>query len=252
MTYLFDGSYEGYLCTVFEAFERKEFHVVPTVEERLVPNIFDEPRRIHTDKTKAQRILQGLDKQLGKKNASLLYYNFLSDHPHFWHLGFRLIVRLFKTGFLNILDFSDPDILLLHQQVKKVNRERHRMKAFIRFVKSADKLYTALIEPDFNILPLILTFFKNRYADQDWLIYDVKRNYGYHFHHQDLQEVSLSEHQEIPDMYALELSLDPNELAFQQLWKTYFNSTTIKERKNSKLHLRHVPKRYWKYLPEKL
>ena len=35
------------------------------------------------------------------------------------------------------------------------------------------------------------------------------------------------------------------------MWKDYFDSTNIKERKNMKLHIRHVPKRYWKYLSEK-
>ncbi|MGB1209996.1 MAG: DUF4130 domain-containing protein, partial [Lacinutrix venerupis] len=42
-----------------------------------------------------------------------------------------------------------------------------------------------------------------------------------------------------------------SELEFQQLWKDYFKSTNIKSRKNMKLHIQHVPKRYWKYLSEK-
>ncbi|WP_370449257.1 DUF4130 domain-containing protein [Aquimarina sp. AD1] len=42
-----------------------------------------------------------------------------------------------------------------------------------------------------------------------------------------------------------------DELEFQQLWKTYFDNVNIKSRKNSKLHIQHLPKRYWKYLIEK-
>ncbi|HCV81945.1 MAG TPA: DNA metabolism protein, partial [Zunongwangia profunda] len=45
--------------------------------------------------------------------------------------------------------------------------------------------------------------------------------------------------------------LHENEISFQKLWKSYFESTNIKSRKNTKLHLQHVPKRYWKYLTEK-
>jgi probable DNA metabolism protein len=41
------------------------------------------------------------------------------------------------------------------------------------------------------------------------------------------------------------------EFQFQELWQNYFESTNITERKNIKLHVRHVPKRYWKYLSEK-
>jgi len=41
------------------------------------------------------------------------------------------------------------------------------------------------------------------------------------------------------------------EFEFQTLWQDYFKSTNIVSRKNMKLHIRHVPKRYWKYLSEK-
>jgi probable DNA metabolism protein len=43
-----------------------------------------------------------------------------------------------------------------------------------------------------------------------------------------------------------------DESAYQYLWKNYFTSVNIVSRKNTKLHLRHIPKRYWKYLTEKI
>ena len=42
-----------------------------------------------------------------------------------------------------------------------------------------------------------------------------------------------------------------DEKLFQELWKGYFKSMTIKERINPKLHRQHMPKRFWKYLTEK-
>ena len=45
---------------------------------------------------------------------------------------------------------------------------------------------------------------------------------------------------------------DSDEAIYQVLWKDYFKSVNIAARKNNKLHLRHVPKRYWKNLTEKL
>ena len=47
------------------------------------------------------------------------------------------------------------------------------------------------------------------------------------------------------------ITLDAQEALYDQLWKDYFKSTNIVERRNIKLHLQHVPKRYWKYLTEK-
>lgn len=49
--------------------------------------------------------------------------------------------------------------------LQEVNREVHRMKTFIRFQRSTDGLFVAMVEPDFNVLSLIRAFFKNRYSD---------------------------------------------------------------------------------------
>lgn len=69
-------------------------------------------------------------------------------------------------------------VLKAAQTVKKVGREKHRMEAFVRFRLTRGGIYFAAIEPDFNVLPLINSHFKSRYADQKWIIYDLKRNFG--------------------------------------------------------------------------
>jgi probable DNA metabolism protein len=48
------------------------------------------------------------------------------------------------------------------------------MEAFVRFKKCQDGLFLSLVQPDFNVLPLIERHFRNRYQDQRWLIYDEK------------------------------------------------------------------------------
>ena len=107
----------------------------------------------------------------------------------------------------------------------------------------------AKIEPDFDVLTLIINHFKNRYQDQKWLIYDEKRQYGIFY---DLNEVTVVT---LPDKKMVSKSKEviwhEEEINYQNLWKEYFDYTNIKERKNTKLHLQHVPKRYWRYLTEK-
>ena len=70
---------------------------------------------------------------------------------------------------------------------KRVDWERIRMLQFVRFQKAADGTYFAAVEPEKNVLPLITGHFKDRFADQFWLIYHIKRAYGYYY---DLWEVS--------------------------------------------------------------
>jgi peptide methionine sulfoxide reductase MsrA len=49
----------------------------------------------------------------------------------------------------------------------------------------------------------------------------------------------------------LHLIYDEKEIMYQQLWQQYFKSANLAFGKNTQLHIRHMPARYWKYLPEK-
>jgi probable DNA metabolism protein len=100
-------------------------------------------------------------------------------------------------------------------------------------------------------LPLIVRHFKSRYADQRWLIYDLQRQYGIYYNLEEVTEVTLSFTEENrPGNIAAE-NLDADETIYQQLWQQYFKSVNIAARKNTRLHIQHMPKRYWKHLVEK-
>ncbi|MEJ7681376.1 MAG: TIGR03915 family putative DNA repair protein [Segetibacter sp.] len=148
-------------------------------------------------------------------------------------------------------DYSNHAVLTVIQTAKKVHREKHRMEAFIRFQLTGDGLFYAVCQPDFNVLPLIENHFKNRYADQRWLIYDSKRNYGIYYDLTKADAVFLTFSDQTDDGKNIELILDEKETLYQQLWQQYFKSVNIQARKNIKLHIQHMPKRYWKHLPEK-
>lgn len=251
MVFLYDGTYGSFLTAIFEAFERRIFEVNIIEKKQYQQQMFDEIFDIIYDEEKSKRVLKGITEKAGPKIVKDVYRCFLSEDPKAINALFRLLIRLFKVGPTLFDNYGDSDVLLFHQTLKKIGRERHRMEAFIRFQNSSDGLFWATIEPDFNVLPLITQFFKNRFNDQPWLIYDVKRDYGMMYNLKTIEEVQLT-----PDATDAALSLTPitdeeDEVKYQNLWKLYFNSTNIKERKNIKLHLRHVPRRYWKYLIEK-
>lgn len=126
------------------------------------------------------------------------------------------------------------------------------MKAFIRFQKWSDGTFFTAVTPDFNVLPLIIQHFKNRYADQKWIIYDSKRHFGIYYDLKNVEKVSFDEidFQYQNNENTPSIGSDELQAKYEMLWKDYFKSTNIKERKNIKLHTQHVPKRYWKYLTE--
>jgi len=259
MYYLFDHTYPGLLCCVFESFERKEFEIITVLEGEFQPDFFSHTRKIVTVPEKAGRVQQALSQKVGRQTALDFFKIFLSEDREAWRALVSIMQHVFRYGPEIWQNYGHPDVLYLVQTLKKVNRERHRMKAFVRFHKSRDGLYVASIEPDFNVLPLISDFFRKRYADQHWLIYDVRRGYGLLYDQHQVTEVHLMEEEHaanrrrtsVGDTRALEIPLDDRDRDFQRLWKQYYSSTNIESRRNLRLHLRHVPKRYWKYLTEK-
>ena len=81
--------------------------------------------------------------------------------------------------------------------------------------------------------------------------------YGLYYDLHEIHEVSLEANQidrniENGASQNFQLELDEQEELYDQLWKDYFNSINIKERQNVKLHVQYLPKRYWRYLNEKI
>ena len=98
---------------------------------------------------------------------------------------------------------------------------------------------------------MIMNHFKNRFADQRWLIYDAKRKYGIYYDLETVRIVEINFQANVNSSKPLMEISDEREEFYQTLWRRYFNSVNIKARTNMKLHIQHMPKRYWKYLTEK-
>ncbi|MHC0446137.1 TIGR03915 family putative DNA repair protein [Flavobacterium sp. 3-218] len=247
---IYDGSFEGWLTAVFEIYEYKLKDVVFAKEESSNSLLFSNIHFITNDSTKANRVLNGLEQRLSTNGFKNIYFAFLSELDKIEEILFRYVEYAFSSPINIEGDLSRSEVLNVKKAAHSTGKESHRMKAFVRFKLTKDDLYYAIVEPDCDVLPLIEQHFKNRYADQRWLIYDSKRRYGIYY---DLENVSTVEMQfeSNSSSFLAEIN-DENEEFFQNLWRNYFSSVNIESRKNTKLHIKHMPKRYWKNLIEKI
>jgi len=254
-TYVFDGSLAGLLSAVFTAYERKSDAVKIVDQGSYQPDLLGGEIRIYSDHRQAARVWQGLSKHIGTEGLGRFYAAFLGEDPKGYQSLFDLSRAIFDRGGDVMGDFGNVHVLFVWQLARKVHREKHRMEAFVRFQQLADGLFFAVVEPDYNVLPLIREHFAERYADQRWLIYDLRREYGLYYDGDRVEEVFLEfdvnagkqHHPSLPENLLAE-----DEPLYQRLWKGYFCHANIPMRKNTKLHIRHIPKRYWRYLTEKL
>jgi len=250
----YDGTFDGFLSCVFYAYEYKLLSAQIATQASTFNNFFDELIHVPSEESKANRVWMGLGKYASTEGKNAVFKAFLSELSTIEDSLFYYIKLVFeqknKSSKL-IKNYSDPHILKIAKIVKKIGREKHRMDAFVRFRLTKDDLYFATISPDFNVLPLNAKHFKNRYADQKWMIYDLRRKYGIYYDLNTISTVTLEIDSRIHSTNRAELFFTESELQFQELWQNYFKSTNIESRKNMKLHVQHVPKRYWKYLSEK-
>ncbi len=248
---LYDASFTGFLTAVFEVFEYKFSEPFITGDEAQPGSLFSSIHKVVSNKEKAGRVQGKLKEKLSASAFKQLYDTWLSELKGIENVLLRYIRYALKTTLAVENDFSHPDVLLVQQTSRKVHREKHRMEAFVRFQLTKDELYYAIIQPDYNVLPLICRHFKDRYADQRWLIYDGLRKYGLHYDGHKVEEVQMEFSVDLDNGKHRAMVYDENEILFQELWKQYFTSINIKARKNMKLHIQHMPKRYWRYLIEK-
>lgn len=249
-TLIYDGSFEGFLSAVFYVYEYK-LTGAKICRYPGTAALFGDTVNIYTEEAKAKRVWDGLAARLSAAGLQSLYSSYLADTLQEEDNMLAYIQHAFASKQNIENDYTNFAVLRVQRVERMVSRERHRMKAFIRFKLTRDNIYYAHIEPDFDVLPLIKGHFERRYADQQWLIYDHKRNYGLFYNLQTVEMVSLNFNEESNHGTNTALLMDEKEELYQTLWQQYFKSVNIASRKNMKLHIQHMPKRYWKLLVEK-
>ena len=260
--YVFDGTMDGLLTAVFDAFLLKEQPEQLLAEGDVLPLFCDHTHHVTTDEEKAQRVWAGLEKKLPCEALRLISVSWLSELRELNTPLFLYICKVFRQGDIS-RNFADADVLAVTNIARRVLHEQLRMKQFIRFQKAKDGTYLGVVSPDHNVLPTIIAHFQDRFNDQPWLIYDAKRHYGYYYGASpnpskgrgDVIRVTFEDESAVPfdlrngKMDAEVLSDDDQLL--QNLWRTYFKAICIKERMNPRKQLQDMPRRYWKYMTEK-
>lgn len=248
---VYDGSFAGLMSAIFDIYERKMNDVELVKEADICQTLFDGIFTAHACTEKYERVWKGVCNKISTQSRNHLFRAFLSEQRGVEAIILGYVRYVFRSATSIEQDYRNPFVLQVNQLSKKVYREKHRMEAFVRFQLTADQLYFSLVDPDFNVLPLICDHFTERYADQRWLIYDTRRKFGIYYDLQQSSEVTLDFLADPTSEKDLAAIYDPSETLYQQLWKQYFQSVNISSRKNMRLHIQHMPRRYWKNLIEK-
>lgn len=249
--FFYDKTFEGLLTAVFDAYNRKVFPDRLLREGEIPPLFADGSFTVCTDSRKSERVWAAVEKKLSRPACNMVTYAWLSETEGSDELIFRFLRKTIDSDVSIETNFGDKDVLELHRIAKKVAYEAQYLKMFVRFQKAADDTFFAPVSPEHNALPIAIEHFTDRFADQKWIIYDVRRHYGFYYDLHRTIEITFDDDSHLLSGKLDEKLMAEDEKMFQELWRSYFNAMTIKERLNLRKQRQDMPKRFWKYLTEK-
>ncbi len=163
-----------------------------------------------------------------------------------FHRLYRLLWRLQREPGLRD-DALDPEMAEARRMAQTVRRERHKMKAFVRFREVDDAagpspappgpLHVAWFDPAHHVVEAVAPFFMRRFAGMRFAILTPERSVHWDGH--TLRLAAGVGRQSAPPADAGEA-----------LWLTYYASIFNPARLKLKAMEKEMPRRYWTLLPE--
>lgn len=116
----------------------------------------------------------------------------------------------------------------------------------VRLCEIENNLWYSSIHPDNNVIEQVGQFLMKRFPKQNMILHDKNRNLVLLYNCQNKNDYEIIQ---VPHNFEIN-SFSKEELQFQKLWKTFFQTIAIQERTNSRLQMQYMPKKYWKDLVE--
>ena len=240
VAYMYDGSFEGFLCCVYDSVYRREMPLSVTREEDA-PMLLDQARFVVTDQARAARVKASIPEKISGRALELTVTVFCSCLDNKELMLLRFLLRGYKEGGNLCYKLGDELVAVLLAAERHLLHETHLLKGFTRFMQAEDAL-VAQITPKNYILPFIAQHFSLRLKTENFVIMD-KTHHTALVHREGRTELLRVERFDLPQP-------GPREKHWQELWKRFYNTIAIEGRENPRCRMSHMPKRYWENMPE--
>lgn len=240
LVYVYDGSFEGLMCCVFESYEQKEIPSVirpPSQQQSL----FDTVKWIETNEQKADRVFNSISLKISSQAQELVKLGFLTCVPHKELLIYRFLRLGFKYGSMVMTMLTDDTVCSLQKAVRHLTSESHKFKGFVRFSVCGEVL-VAVIEPKNFVLPLLSPHFCDRFRNESFMIYDRTHRMAL-IYRSGKTELLFVDDLTLPEV-------DPTEIEYRRLWRGFYKTIAIEGRNNPRCRMTLMPKRYWGQMTE--
>ena len=242
MYYVYDGSFDGFLCCVHAHYYRGPAEGIRSLYSDEQMLLFQE-QWIETDFEISHRVFSGLQRKLGKEICDRIFRTFLSDRSDKDMILLRYIACCLKFGKDMDSYHTHPEVLAIHQISERVGREAHHFLGWLRFSEIQGVLYAAY-EPEGDLTCVIMPHFADRLRNERFIIHDLRRQKAGIYANGYWEERHFTKD--------LRMYKTTGERVTEDAWQAYFDHIAITERENRQLQQKFMPIKIWKNLTEKV
>lgn len=193
-------------------------------------SLFNEYNHIDSETDKAEKVMTAVSQKISPLFYRELSYISMAYEDDVMDVIYHLMMLGFKFGPQALDMYQYRDVMRYREIKKRIESEVCRFKEVLRFHEVSKDVYVAHIEPKSQLIMAMGPIFSDRMPSEHWMIIDdIHKEAVVHpsdsmFYIKQLSETeykSLLETEEANDNYT-------------DLWKLFFDSIAIKERKNTR------------------
>lgn len=247
--YICSDTITGIYSALYDAWkENRHDEAGIELKGRTQQRLFCEYTVVDESREKAFQLEKMVKRYLGHNALWNIYHALLANDDHKGDAVFRAMQEALRIqDSRRIMEhLGNPDVAKVFELSRSVSNEAHMYEEFIRFRELENGVLFSEISPKAQILTCIADHFTDRFPLENWMIYD--KTHKVFLVHQEKKQWGLVWGEE-PDKHAAD-RVSEKEKEYEVLWKGFFDSIAIEERKNPRLQRTHLPLRYREEMPE--
>jgi probable DNA metabolism protein len=243
--FVYDGSFDGFLCAARRAREATDARIVPF--DSRTADLFAGEVHVPTVDAEAREVRRRVIACAGADELQTMMLVHVSAAPGRHRLLLSYLRDTLEAGRSIAADVAQPQVLAVRKIRDRVSLEIARFLGFVRFRRVAGDCFYAPVNPDADIVGLIGPHFAERFPDAALIIHDVIRGVAFWSSHETSGIADLAG---LPLEVRDRLSTDC-EPGAEELWRKYFTAIANPERRNPRLQRKLMPVRYREFMVER-
>ena len=180
------------------------------------------------DPSKAEKVIRSIRRSISETAYMNIYYASLSADENALQAIYDFLRVGFAIGSTVVEQYTNPHVMNLLELRRQVSNEAHHFREFARFQSLENQVYVSHLEPRNDVIMPVGNHFANRMPSEHWMIIDDNRKTAC-VHVKDGENYLryLTD-----DEFSVLQKTESYEDEYTDMWKTFFHSISIEQRKN--------------------